>query len=89
MLFALICNDRPGALAVRLETRPAHLAYLEKAGVAMAGPFLDDSGQPCGSLVIIDVEDRAAAEAWAAGDPYSEAGLFASVEIRAWRKAIG
>ena len=43
----------------------------------------------CGSLVILEVEDLAAAEAWAAGDPYANAGLFSSVEIRPWKKVIG
>ena len=28
MLFALICNDKPGHLQVRLDTRPAHVAFL-------------------------------------------------------------
>ena len=34
-------------------------------------------------------DDMAAAEAWAAGDPYAKAGLFASVELTAWKKVIG
>jgi uncharacterized protein YciI len=37
-----------------------------------------------GSLLILDVPDRTAAEGWAAGDPYAKAGLFGRVEIRAW-----
>ena len=41
------------------------------------------------TLVVIDVPDRAAAEAWAGCDPYGLAGLFAKVEIRAWNKVIG
>ena len=31
---------------------------------------------------------RAAAEDWAANDPYAKAGLFDSVEIRAWKQVI-
>jgi uncharacterized protein YciI len=31
----------------------------------------------------------AAAEAWAAADPYAKAGLFESVTIRAWKKVRG
>jgi uncharacterized protein YciI len=42
-----------------------------------------------GSLVILDVADRAAAEAWAAGDPYAKAGLFAQVAIRPWNRVVG
>ena len=89
MLYALICTDRAGALETRLANREAHLAYIEASGVvAMAGPFFDDAGAMTGSLVILDVPDRAAAEAWAAGDPYAQAGLFERVEIAAWKRVI-
>ncbi len=30
MLFAFICNDKPDHLAVRTETRPAHLAGVRR-----------------------------------------------------------
>ncbi|GAA0297534.1 YciI family protein [Rhodovulum strictum] len=89
-LFALICRDRPGHLQTRLDNRAAHLGYIEQSGaVAQAGPFLDGAGQMCGSLVILDVANRAAAEAWAAGDPYAQAGLFDSVTIEEWKRVIG
>ena len=55
----------------------------------MAGPFLDDSGQMNGSLIILDVEDIAVAEAWATKDPYNKANLFESVSIIQWNKLIG
>ena len=90
MLFALICDDKPGGLDVRKANRAAHRTYLEETGVvAQAGPFLDDDGAMTGSLVVIDVADRSAAEAWAAGDPYAKAGLFADVSIRPWNRVIG
>ena len=90
MLFALICSDRPGATDICKQNRDAHLAYIEETGVVtQAGPFLDAGGEMVGSLVVIDVDTRADAEDWAAGDPYARAGLFEKVEIRAWRKVIG
>lgn len=90
MSWLLICRDRPGALDIRLATREAHLAYLRESGVVrLAGPLTDDAGAMNGSLLEIDVPDRAAAEAFAAGDPYARAGLFAAVEIVAWKRAIG
>ncbi|MGX9853833.1 YciI family protein [Limimaricola variabilis] len=90
MSFAVITRDKPGALQIRRDTREAHLEYIESTGVvAMAGPFLDAEGNMDGSLVILEVEDRAAAEAWAENDPYARAGLFESAEIRAWKKVIG
>jgi uncharacterized protein len=87
MLFALICTDRPGGLETRLATRPSHLAYLETyaARLVHAGAMLDIDGRPCGSLLLIDVADRAEAEGFAAGDPYAKAGLFESTVIRPFR----
>lgn len=89
-LFALICTDKPGALPTRLANREAHLAYIKVTGaVLQAGPFLDDAGQMVGSLLILDLPDLAAAQAWAAGDPYAKAGLFGAVRLEAWKKVIG
>ncbi len=90
MLFALICTDRPASLDLRLATRPAHLAYLTTYAerVVHGGPLLDADGRPCGSLLLIDVEDRAAAEGFAASDPYARAGLFESTIIRAFRTVL-
>jgi uncharacterized protein len=90
MRVALIAIDKPGALAIRQANREAHLAYIQTTGIVeMAGPFLDADGAMVGSLVILNVPDRAAAEAWAASDPYALAGLFRSVELREWKRVIG
>lgn len=90
MTFAVITRDRPGALQIRRDTREAHLEYIESTGVVtMAGPFLGESGEMDGSLVVLDVADMAAARDWAENDPYARAGLFESVEIRGWKKVIG
>jgi len=89
MLIALISRDKPGALQTRLDNRDAHVAYLKSSGVvSQAGPLLDDKDQMIGSLVVLEVQDIAAAEAWVAGDPYGQAGLFASVELIPWKKVI-
>jgi uncharacterized protein YciI len=90
MLYAVICTDKPDHLAVRKANRDAHVAYLKSCGVvAQAGPFLDAAGDMYGSLVIIDVADRAAAESWAAADPYAHADLFSDVRIEPWNRVIG
>lgn len=90
MRFALMTKDKPGALQTRMDNRAAHLDYVAKTGVVeLAGPFLDGDGQMCGSLIILEVPDMAAAEAWAANDPYAKAGLFAEVTLRAWKKVVG
>ena len=87
-LYAVICTDKAGHLDTRLATRDAHVAYLKSTPVVQAGPFLDAEGKMCGSLVIIEVETRAEAEAWAANDPYALAGLFDAVRIEEWKKVI-
>jgi uncharacterized protein YciI len=90
MHHAIICLDKPGSLEIRKANREAHLAHIKgsNGAIVLAGPFLDNEGEMCGSLLVYAGE-RDAAEAWAAADPYARAGLFRSVEIRAWKKVIG
>lgn len=89
MLITLIARDKPGALNIRKANREAHLAYIKETGVvAQAGPLLDDAGEMIGSLVILEVEDMAAAQGWVDNDPYAKAGLFDSVELIPWKKVI-
>jgi uncharacterized protein len=87
MLFALICTDKPGGLAIRKANRPEHLAYLESLGdtLLFAGPFTEEDGQTMnGSLIVIDAASLRDARAIADGDPFARAGLFESVDIRPW-----
>jgi hypothetical protein len=90
MRFALMTTDKAGALDVRLANRDAHLAYIKETGVVeQAGPCLDAERQMSGSLIILDVVDLAAAQAWADNDPYAKAGLFQSARLTEWKKVIG
>lgn len=88
MLFALLCKDKPGHLNVRMDTRPTHIEHLNKLNaegtLKIAGPFLDDDGKPCGSLIVVEAESKEAARALADADPYAKAGLFESVEVQAF-----
>ncbi|MBA2932697.1 YciI family protein [Sphingomonas sp. CGMCC 1.13654] len=89
-LFAILCHDRPDAGSLRANTRPRHLEHLERIGGALflAGPMLGEDGAPRGSIVIVDMADLESAEAFAAADPYAEAGLFAEVSVTAFRKVL-
>ncbi|SHF34700.1 hypothetical protein SAMN05444273_105215 [Litoreibacter ascidiaceicola] len=90
MLIALICTDKPDHLDTRKANRDAHVAYLKASDcVKQAGPFLDESGDMYGSLIVLDVADMDAAHAWAAADPYAQAGLFSEVRLEQWNKVIG
>ena len=89
-MFVVRCLDKKDHLSVRLENRPAHVEYLKSFGEKLfaAGAILDANEAMCGSVVILDVADMAAAEAFAAGDPYAKAGLFASRTIDCWNKVL-
>jgi len=89
MLFTLYCADKPDSLPIRQDTRSAHIEYLDAHvdQIKYGGPLFDDDNKtPVGSLIIIEVGDRAAAEKFAAEDPYNKAGLFESVVIKGTRQ---
>ncbi len=90
MLYVIRCIDKKNHLPVRQENRPAHVEYLKSFGDKLfaAGALLDDDGEMCGSVVIIDVAGRSDAEAFAAADPYNRAGLFESRTIDCWNKVL-
>jgi uncharacterized protein YciI len=92
-LFVVSYIDKPNSLALRMATRPAHLAYAHDeanpAKVKIGGPYLDDKGEMCGSLIILDAPDRATAVKFTENDPYVRAGLFSSVDVRAYRLTLG
>ena len=89
MHFVIHATDRSDAGGLREHTRPAHLDYLGGFDVIFGGPMLDDDGAMCGSLIVVQAEDRAAAETFAAGDPYALAGLFETISITAMRPVLG
>ena len=90
-LFTVSCIDKPDGFDLRTRTRDAHLAWLAGEGdrVKLGGPWMDDSGRSIGSLLIIEADDLAAAQAWASDDPYAKAGLFAHVAVGGWRLVVG
>ena len=89
-LFAIVCKDKPGALETRLATRPTHLDYLNNSKtLKLAGALLDDAGSPIGSIIVVEAETLAEAQAQADNDPFTGAGVFESIEVHQWRLAIG
>ena len=90
MIYALICHDKPDAIETRKANRDAHLAYVEETGVVvLGGPFLDEDGTMCGSLLLLEVGSLDEAKTWAAGDPYAKADLFEHTTLKEWKKVMG
>ncbi len=92
MLFIAYCVDKKDHLQVRMDTRPAHLDFLKAKGDALklAGPTTSADGEmPNGSLLIFEDSSLQAAKDWVNTDPYANAGLFESIDVKPWKKAIG
>lgn len=98
MHYAIIATDKPDSLAARLQARPAHLERLralqEEGRLLLAGPHpaidCDDPGPAgfTGSLVVAEFPDLEAAKAWAAADPYAEAGVYQEITVKPFRKVL-
>jgi uncharacterized protein YciI len=91
-LYVIICIDKPDSLDTRMATREAHLAYAKAndyAHIRVGGPFLSENGIMNGSLLIVEAEDDAKADAFVKNDPYGKAGLFERVEVRPWKATVG
>src|SRR5262245_25416555 len=89
MLYIIYQVDRPDGATVRAANREAHFAYLEKHRdiMVLGGALLaDDNTTRTGSVLNINVPDRAAAEAFSRDEPFRKAGLFQSVTITRMRR---
>ena len=91
MLFSILIYDEPNSAALRDEYRKAHLDYLKEFDdqTIFAGPFTtDDESEDLGSLRLIDLPDRAAAEKNVTDEPYVIGGVQKRWQIHRWRSAV-
>ena len=98
MLYAIISEDIADSLSRRKEARPAHLERLtdlqQQGRLILAGPHpAIDTDDPSdaeftGSLVVAEFNDLAQAQAWADADPYIEAGVYAKVIVKPFKKVL-
>ncbi|WP_108649847.1 YciI family protein [Dongshaea marina] len=98
MHYVIFAEDTPNSLEKRLSVRSAHLARLEQLQaedrLITAGPmpFSNDpeSAQQgfTGSTVIAKFDSLEAAKSWAAADPYVEAGVYANVTVKPYKRVF-
>ena len=93
MLFAIIAQDVEDSLSARLKARPAHVERLKALDVqnrlVLAGPHPHAVEEGfTGSLIVADFSDLAAAQAWAAQDPYVAAGVYSEVTVKPFKKVL-
>lgn len=91
--FIIIAQDFKDSEALnrRLTVRPIHLERMkvEKAkGVfIMGGAKLNENGNMFGSMLIVDLPDKEAVQAWVAADPYITGNVWETVEITPFKIA--
>lgn len=89
MPFIVYAKDKPNS-TLRAQHRATHLAFVAtcREMFLYGGPLLDEAGKAVGSLMVLDLPDRAALDAHMARDPYFLEGIFASVEIFESRQIV-
>ena len=98
MYYAIIAEDNENSLERRMDARPSHLARLtelqNQGRLLLAGPFpAIDSVDPgpagfSGSLIVAEFTDLNTAKAWAAADPFVNAGVYKNVTVKPFRKTL-
>jgi uncharacterized protein YciI len=86
--FAIFAWDGPDAPARRKAVAEAHhkfQASVMDRYVARGPMFKDDGVTMVGSFMIMEYPDRAACDAFWAGEPLNYGGVFGKVEIVRWR----
>lgn len=89
MLYIIFSIDKPGAQGLRNATLAAHRAYLDRFRdkIVLGGGMLADDGKGhLGSTIVVNVKDRAEAEAFIRDEPFTKAGIYASQAIHRMRK---
>ena len=88
MQFVIHCHDVADGAARRAPLRDAHLEYLnaQQDIIVARGPLQSDDGaQTVGSLLIVDVADKAVVDAFWADEPFNNAGVYDRTTIERWR----
>jgi len=89
MLYMLYGVQGPGREAIRDAAREEHFDYLQKHRdiMVLGGATLADADDTrTGSVLIINVPNRAAADAFAEGEPFRRDGLFSQYTVTRMRR---
>lgn len=98
MWYSIVSQDVKDSLSKRTKARSEHLARL--ATLKHAGRLLVAGPQPAidnlepgaagytGSLIIAEFDSLADAQDWAEADPYVSAGVYASFNVKPFKKVL-
>ncbi|MBD1577073.1 MULTISPECIES: YciI family protein [Vibrio] len=98
MWYVIFSQDVENSLEKRMSVREKHLARLntlkDEGRLLVAGPMpAIDSDNPgeagfTGSTVIAEFSSLAEAQTWANNDPYIDAGVYAHVTVKPFKKVL-
>jgi len=98
MWYLILGADVDDSLAARKQARPAHLERLQalnaEGRLKLAGPLpaidAEDPGEAgfTGSVIIAAFDSIEDAKAWAAEDPYVEAGVYDTMLVKPYRHVL-
>lgn len=87
MQFIVIARDGTDADALnrRLAAREAHMAHLTQAAQTgeqlIAAAMVNDKDQMCGSVLIVDFENREALDNWLKTEAYVTGNVWQDIEV--------
>ena len=91
MHYTVYCLDHDNMVERRLAHYDAHKAYLATTPVkmVMSGPLLaQDQETMIGSFFLYEAADIGEVQRFNANDPFNEAGIWKSVDIRPFLKRV-
>ena len=98
MWYLILGADVDDSLAARKLARAAHLARLQElhaeGRLKLAGPLpaidAEDPGEAgfTGSVIVAQFDSLAEAKAWAAEDPYVEAGVYDTMLVKPFKPVL-
>src|SRR5262245_49169417 len=89
--WAIYCWDKPGVVDQRRALVAEQKAYAKHFGerVIGYGHFVSDDGRDTlGTSFFMQLDNRAAADAFVAGEPMNKAGLYQLVDVNRWSNSF-
>ncbi len=85
MQFLVIGKDYPNQLSRRLSVRDEHVRQGDALKVAgkyhMGVALLDENGEMCGSVMVMDFPSRKELDEWLKTEPYVVSKVWETIEI--------
>ena len=90
--WAIYCWDKSGMADKRralLAEQKAYVKSLSEREIGYGHFVSDDGSQTLGTCYFMQLDDRAAADKFVAGEPLNKAGVYERVEIQRWSNSFG